>query len=112
MHHVKISLLVGIFFFGAVSDEWLYYTAADGLVGDDLTSICIDSSGCYRVSSWDGVNKFDRQKWTVYTTAEGLPTNLVNTIVADNKSNIWFCTEEGLCKYDGTKWTTHNFPGL
>ena len=88
---------------------WTTYSAADGTVGNDVTSIAFDTHGNKWFGTANGVAEFDGTTWSHYTTADGLAGSIVNAIAIDGNGNKWFGTwGGGVAKFDGAIWTTYN----
>lgn len=94
------------------------YTRADGLAGNYINSIAIDSQdnkwfstsfgGNYPSSDTTGVSKFDGVLWTnYYTVNNGSSLDGNNSIAVDTNGNVWV-GGNGLSKFDGTSWTNYN----
>jgi streptogramin lyase len=98
--------------------NWTTYDTTNGLVGNFVSSIAIDSQGNKWIGTvtvlsksnkvyGGGVSKFDGAVWTTYKTKDGLASNNVYSIAIDKHGNKWFGTDSGVSKYDGTTWTTY-----
>jgi len=84
------------------------YTTLDGLAGNNVFRIIVDSSNNLWFGTWaDGVSRFDGEDWTTFTTEDGLSHNKVNCIFEDSDGNLWFGTDSGASKYDGMDWTIY-----
>ncbi len=123
----------GVFKFDGTN--WTNYSSANGLAGDIVTGIAIDSkgdkwfatSGSSNDDSTGGVSKFDDISWTTYNkNNSGLPNNIVCSILLDSNDNVWMTggfwergPEAGnylisfeAYKFDGIKWTNYKANGL
>ena len=59
--------------------EYIKYTTIDGLAGNEVFSIAIDSEGDKWFGTNIGVSKFDGTNWTTYNDDGGLAGNRVYT---------------------------------
>lgn len=123
----------GVFKFDGMN--WTNFTSKDGLAGNIVNGIAIDTKGnkwfaTCGISNLDakgGVSKFDDTTWTTYDkNNSGLPINAVCSIVTDSDDNIWltggfwksgpeagsFLTSFEVYKFDGTNWTNYKANGL
>jgi|APSaa5957512622_1039677.scaffolds.fasta_scaffold05491_1 serine phosphatase RsbU (regulator of sigma subunit)/ligand-binding sensor domain-containing protein len=75
--------------------SYTYYTTADGLPANTVTSILHSRNG----SSWFGTNmgvcRYSGGEYTTYTTDDGLPHNFISSIYEDAAGNIWLGTRGG-----------------
>lgn len=87
------------------------YTRADGLVGDTVYGIAVDTRGPRDTVWFDtdrGVSGFDGRTWTTYTRADGLADDSVVAIAVEASGTLWFGTDGGgLTRFDGRSWTTY-----
>ena len=58
-----------------------WYSAADGLAHDRVTSVLADSNGFLWFSTGHGLSRFDGSRFTNYGVADGLPASSVNTVI-------------------------------
>jgi ligand-binding sensor domain-containing protein len=108
MKKFTILLVVCLFLFinYTNSQTWTNYTTADGLPGNDICSIAIDSQDNKWFSIfWEGLTKFDGTNWTTYPTGD-----IFNFIATDAMDNIWLAGVRNLKKFDGNNWTTYTPP--
>ncbi|MEZ5045237.1 MAG: two-component regulator propeller domain-containing protein [Saprospiraceae bacterium] len=71
--------------------RFTHYTAEEGLIGNDVTSIFEDSQENIWFGTWgNGVCSFDGTHFKHYTTKEGLASNVVMAMIEDTRGNLWF----------------------
>ena len=70
---------------------------ANGLVSDNIHSICQDSLGYIWIGTGEGLSRFDSKEFHNYSTADGLTSEKVFEVVADRKNPgiVWIGTEGG-----------------
>jgi len=82
-------------------DTWTTFTITNGLAGDSVYAIALDSEGWLWFSTYSGVSvlddggtPFDKDDdtWTTFTTTDGLAGNYVEAIVVDGGNRLWFGT--------------------
>jgi len=76
------------------------FTKADGLISNDVGSICEDTHGNIWFSTLEGVSKFDGAHFTNYDNQSGLVNKEVNSIYCDKEGLLWFSTNGGLISYN------------
>lgn len=74
---------------------WTAYTTADGLAGNYVTAIVIDSLGNIWFSTFGGVTVFDGTTWITYTTADEWGDNYLFPLAIDSADNKWVGTYGG-----------------
>lgn len=108
----KIIYAFSLLFFviGSNAQTFTNYTTANGLVGNEISGLVIDSKGNKWFStSWSGVSKFKGTTWTSYKTANGLAKNNILCVAVDAQDCLWFGTNTaGVSKFDTISWTTYN----
>lgn len=75
---------------------WTTYTTRDGLGGNFIHAVAVDSRGLVWTGTDGGVSRFDGRTWTTYTTQDGLLNNNVFSIAFDAQGRPWFGTWTGL----------------
>jgi ligand-binding sensor domain-containing protein len=78
------------------------YNTEDGLVSDNINSMCQDSSGFIWIATSEGLSKYDSKEFINYTTANGLSSNNLYCILTDkfNGNKIWIGTiGKGVIQY-------------
>ncbi len=87
---------------------WTSYSTTNGLISNDIKSVCADSQGNIWFGTVSGVSKYNGSSWTNYTSANsGLAYDYVWKIIEDSQGNMWFATMYGLNKLNGSTWTTY-----
>lgn len=79
-----------------------HYTMEDGLVSDNVNSICQDSLGYIWFGTGEGLSKFDSKDFVNYGKEDGLPSVNISCVAADRKNgrDIWIGTYgHGIIKY-------------
>lgn len=92
-----------------------YYSSANGLSDNQVTSILRDKQGYIWAGTKDGLNRFDGKYFTIFRHIEKDSTSLcgnnVTCLAYDNDSILWIGTaSSGLCSYNfrTQKFTTYN----
>ena len=83
------------------------YTTENGLVSNNINSICQDSSGFIWFATGEGLSRFDSKDFTNYTIEDGLPTNNILCAAVDKKDGqtVWLGTVgKGVVKYKNGKF--------
>ena len=78
------------------------YNTEDGLVSDNVNSMCQDSSGFIWIATSEGLSKYDSKEFINYTTENGLSSNNLYCILTDifNGNKIWIGTiGKGVIQY-------------
>lgn len=117
----------GVAIYDPRNDAWKDLSRQNGLVSDQVASLCFDEKGtlwlayaCGGISSGstktnDGAWKTVQAPWywdskqfvrqPLSAEGNGLPTNLCNAILAGKAGNVWVGTTCGLaCRGDSKKW--------
>ncbi|MHB8579987.1 MAG: ligand-binding sensor domain-containing protein [Ignavibacteriaceae bacterium] len=73
------------------------YSIEDGLISDNIQSICQDSLGYIWIGTGEGISVFDSREFRSYSTINGLSSNSVTHITADRKNPgvVWIGTNGG-----------------
>jgi len=84
---------------------WTAYTSADGLSGDNITSVGVDDTGAIwfgtqiqGISIFDGISNWDTLVNPV------IPSVIINCITFDAQGIPWIGTTNGLAFYDGSSY--------
>lgn len=91
-----------------VEGTWELITISDGLAGNDVRDIFLDSRGDIWVACFGaGVSKYDGTSWTTYNISNsGILSNSVKCIGEDHDGDMWFGTTNGLSfLVDGQYWS-------
>src|SRR5690554_2776959 len=77
-----------------------YYSASheNGLKGNSVTELWLDSQGVIWIATSQGLNYFDSEKkeFQSFSTKDGLPTDYLVSILEDDEQNFWLSTQNGL----------------
>lgn len=80
---------------------WTTFTKEDGLGGNFIHALAVDSDGFIWAGTNGGASWFDGSRWRNFSKDDGLVDNNVFSIVFDDKGNRWFGTWQGLSRYQG-----------
>lgn len=88
-------------------DSILQLSSQDGLLGDDIYDLSVDSSGTAYLATDRGINIVDltdgRPRIRSYTPADGMPGFVVRTLLPDPDGGIWAGTfDNGVFHWDPT----------
>ncbi|MDP2982243.1 MAG: two-component regulator propeller domain-containing protein [Candidatus Latescibacter sp.] len=84
---------------------WNRYHKSDGLAGDYVLGIAIDSDGKKWFSTSGGITTFDGTKWTTYDFLKG---QNVQSVAIDRMGVKWFGYSGGAASFDGVEWKSYN----
>ena len=76
------------------------YTTTDGLTGNVVMGLDVDSRRFLWVSTRDGLSRFDGVHFTTYGVTDGLPTGVVNGILETRAGVYWVETNKGACRFN------------
>ncbi|MBI3802384.1 MAG: regulator [Nitrospirae bacterium] len=79
--------------------SWKSYTKQDGLAGNMVHALKIDSKGILWIGTEGGVSRFDGRTFINFTEKEGL--GAVYAIAIDRQGHKWFGTFGGVAQYRG-----------
>jgi hypothetical protein len=100
----------GLARYSSTSDTWTTWRAAEGLIGNGVSSIALESQqvdGMPHEIVWvgtsSGVSRLDVQLGTFqsFTTADGLPSNSVTKVLVMSNGTKLFATDAGIARYTG-----------
>lgn len=91
----------GAVLYSVSTGEVLTYTTRDGLVGDRILSMGMDSRGNYWFTFNMGISYLRRSGFKNYTVREGLVHNMTWSFAEDAGGNIWIGTMNGVSRFDG-----------
>jgi ligand-binding sensor domain-containing protein/signal transduction histidine kinase len=77
------------------------YSTADGLAGDRINQIVVDSHGFIWFCTPEGLSRFDGFRMKTYGRNEGLPHPSVNTLIETRSGEYIVGTSRGLCRFRG-----------
>ena len=89
------------------------YSTADGLAGDRINKIVVDSRGFVWFCTQEGLSRFDGHRIVIFGVAEGLPNRWVDAFLETRSGEYLVGTPRGLCQFQtggGGKFTTY-LPG-
>lgn len=69
--------------------RWTNYTTREGLSGNIVYALEIDSSGALWAGTNHGLSRFDGKGWKSYKKSDGLISDDVYAIAADAENKIW-----------------------
>lgn len=74
-------------------ETWTTYTAADGLLRNEVRAIAVSPDGALWFGTQAGVSRFDGERWTAYTSVNsGLAGNSVASLAVDDEGRVWIGT--------------------
>ena len=74
------------------------YTVADGLAGDQVTTIVQDSRGFLWIGTRTGLSRFDGVRFRSFGTDDGLPHESVSAILEASDGTLYLGTRDGLVR--------------
>jgi signal transduction histidine kinase/streptogramin lyase len=87
------------------------YTTEEGLVNDDVWTICPTRDGSIWLGTEGGISRFKEGRFTSFPMAMRQPESNVRSIVEDHEGNIWFGTIRALHRIQNGIITDYKFPG-
>jgi ligand-binding sensor domain-containing protein len=81
--------------------KWKNYTTRDGLAGNTVNALALDSKGSLWIGTNNGVSRYDGKEFITFRTTEGLLSNSVYAVAVDQDGNKWFGTYGGVSRYTG-----------
>jgi ligand-binding sensor domain-containing protein len=87
-----------------------YLTAANGLIGNTVTSFAEDQHGNIWLGSHSGLTKYDGNTCVNFTEIDGLVDNMVSELLMDKNGILWVGTWNGVSKFNGTSLSTFALP--
>lgn len=87
-------------------DTEIWTTEVDGLLLNDVRTICQDGSGAIWAGTFGlGVFRHDADGWQQFTTESGLGSDSVISSAAAADGTYWAGTAVGASRFDGTRFT-------
>lgn len=80
---------------------WTTFTKMDGLGGNFIHVLVVDSNGLVWAGTNGGVSWYDGERWRNFSKDDGLVDDNVFSIVFDDKGDRWFGTWQGLSRHRG-----------
>ncbi|MBI3610522.1 MAG: hypothetical protein HY204_07470 [Nitrospirae bacterium] len=80
---------------------WTTFTKKDGLGGNFIHTLTVDSDGNIWAGTNGGASWYDGRRWRNFSTDDGLVDNNVFSIVFDENGDRWFGTWQGLSRHRG-----------
>lgn len=77
---------------------WKTYTKNDGLSGNFIHALSVESNGTLWAGTEGGVSWLDKGSWKTYSKKDGLLDDNVFSIAFDARGNKWFGTWTGLSR--------------
>lgn len=87
------------------------YTMKDGLISDNIRSICQDSLGYIWIGTGEGISVFDSKEFHNYSKSDGLTSNSISCIIADKRmfGEVWIGTSNrGVDKFIDGNFTNYS----
>ena len=87
------------------------YTMKDGLISDNIRSICQDSLGYIWIGTGEGISVFDSKEFHNYSKSDGLSSNSISCIIADKRmfGEVWIGTSNrGVDKFIDGNFTNYS----
>ena len=89
------------------AEGWVQYTIADGLAGNTVQDICIDSNGQLWLAGSNGLSRLIGGQWQPFTSNEGASSsNYFDLSVAPNGA-IWAGGDNGIDIFEGGVLVSH-----
>jgi ligand-binding sensor domain-containing protein len=83
------------------------YTVADGLAGDFILSLCLDTQGSLWVGTTRGLSCFQNGVFINLKTPAGVELSYVSALCADASNTLWVGTNAGLFSYSTGRFTPY-----
>lgn len=109
---IRICFLELLLYSATISAQLLHfshYTTSQGLLSNNILSMCQDVKGRLWIGTGDGISIYNGESFKNLTPANGLSAPMVNAMLVDkfNKGVIWIGTNGGgLDKYEAGKIRT------
>lgn len=78
-----------------------FLTGADGLVGDNVSSIFEDAEGSLWIGSQNGLSQLTDLKFPIYSVKEGFVEGSAHSVSASIRGGLWVATSSGATYFNG-----------
>jgi ligand-binding sensor domain-containing protein/signal transduction histidine kinase len=79
--------------------EWVNFTTAQGLAGNDVVSAYEDGEGVIWVATASGLSRLKDGAFKTFTTRDGLAGNNIQALAEDSEGALWVGTDDGLSRF-------------
>jgi len=93
--------------FNVKTNDFSYFTTAQGLADNRIHSITPDRDGNLWISTDKGLNKYDGTKFVNCRLTESLKGYKVRWMLIDDEGHSWFATDKGIRCFDGNTLTAY-----
>lgn len=87
--------------------QWTTYRSMDGLAGNEVNMVFVDSENNKWFGTQYGLSVFDGAGWENYTPGNGLIYQEVLAVAEDQQGVMWIGTPFGVSRFDGTNWISY-----
>lgn len=101
---IWIATSGGVVHWDSVTNSYVRYTTADGLIHNTVYAIQPDAMGNIWVATQGGVSRFDGAHWQNFGQAQGLPHPIVRALALAPDGQLWAATALGVAHFDGERW--------
>ncbi|MFN8466486.1 MAG: two-component regulator propeller domain-containing protein, partial [Caldilineaceae bacterium] len=89
-------------------DEWLQYTADDGLASENIYSMAFGPRGQTWLGTAHGVSQLNGTRWVNLSADAGGPDGKITALAVSPAGYLWAGYDGGVAKYDGSAWTSYS----
>ncbi|MCC6371242.1 MAG: histidine kinase [Bacteroidia bacterium] len=107
-NYLVIGTRMGLSFYDLKTEKITNYFIENGLVDNDIKSLCNQDNRYLWVGSQTGLLRFDGLRFDYYNTEQDNNSNYIRSILCDNEDNMWFGTHNGLFRYRDNTFTTYD----
>ena len=87
--------------------EFKNFTKKDGLISNDITTICEDVHHNIWIGTTEGLSKFDGKTFTNFTDKQGIGATTVYSIISASNGDLWMATfDQGIKIFRDNKFIT------
>ncbi len=86
-----------------------HFTARQGLLGDNVTSLAADRQGGVWIGTEAGLNRWEGNRFQSFTTRDGLPDEFVSNVNVARSGTVWITTRVGMCRFIGGRIRPYAF---